>query len=237
MAVILPFEESFYQGEGIEVEYVGHPILDIRSDALRDQRTSSKADLSDPVLALVPGSRTEEVRSLLPVMLSAATLLKKSYPTLRCVIPLAPTIDEEMVIQAVSGFSVPVVLSKKGLYATLRQCRAVIAASGTVTLEIALLGKPMVVVYRLSRISYAVGKRVIKVPFISLVNLVAGRKVVPELIQDDVRAEKMAVETAKLLQDSGERKRMVQDLQEVSQLLGEKGASARAAEIALEMMR
>ncbi len=237
MAVILPFEESFYQGEGIEVEYVGHPILDIRSDALRDQRTSSKADLSDPVLALVPGSRTEEVRSLLPIMLSAATLLKKSYPTLRCVIPLAPTIDEEMVIQAVSGFSVPVVLSKKGLYATLRQCRAVIAASGTVTLEIALLGKPMVVVYRLSRISYAVGKRVIKVPFISLVNLVAGRKVVPELIQDDVRAEKMAVETAKLLQDSVERKRMVQDLQEVSQLLGEKGASARAAEIALEMMR
>jgi lipid-A-disaccharide synthase len=111
------------------------------------------------------------------------------------------------------------------------------AASGTVTLEIALLAKPMVVVYQLSRISYAVAKRVIKVPSISLVNLVAGRKVVPELIQNDARAEKMAVETAKLLQESVERKRMVQDLQEVSQLLGEKGASARTAEIALEMMR
>lgn len=237
MAVILPFEESFYQGEGIEVEYVGHPILDIRSDALRDQHTSSKTDLSDPVLALVPGSRSEEVRSLLPEMLSAAALLQKSYPTLRCVIPLAPTIDEKMVIQAVSKSSVPVVLSKKGLYATLGECQAVIAASGTVTLEIALLAKPMVVVYQLSRISYAVAKRVIKVPSISLVNLVAGRKVVPELIQNDARAEKMAVETAKLLQDSAERKRMVKDLQEVSELLGEKGASARTAKIALEMMR
>jgi lipid-A-disaccharide synthase len=237
MAVILPFEESFYQGEGIEVEYVGHPILDIRSDALRDQHTSSKTDLSDPVLALVPGSRSEEVRSLLPEMLSAAALLQKSYPTLRCVIPLAPTIDEKMVIQAVSESSVPVVLSKKGLYATLGECQAVIAASGTVTLEIALLAKPMVVVYQLSRISYAVAKRVIKVPSISLVNLVAGRKVVPELIQNDARAEKMAVETAKLLQDSAERKRMVKDLQEVSELLGEKGASARTAKIALEMMR
>ena len=237
MAVILPFEESFYQGEGIEVEYVGHPILDIRSDALRDQHTSSKTDLSDPVLALVPGSRSEEVRSLLPEMLSAAALLQKSYPTLRCVIPLAPTIDEKMVIQAVSESSVPVVLSKKGLYATLGECQAVIAASGTVTLEIALLAKPMVVVYQLSRISYAVAKRVIKVPSISLVNLVAGRKVVPELIQNDARAEKMAVETAKLLQDSAEREKMVKDLQEVSELLGEKGASARTAKIALEMMR
>jgi len=237
MAVILPFEESFYREKGISVEYVGHPILDIQQRSSCGHPTSRTTVSRVPVLGLVPGSRSEEVRSLLPLMVSAAALLKKSNPGLRCVLPLAQTVDEGMVKQFIRGSSVPVVLSREGMYDTLKPCDAVIAASGTVTLEIALMGIPMVVVYRLSRLSYEMGKRIIKVPHISLVNLVAGRKVVTELIQDEANPEKMAFETEPLLRDSTARAQMIQDLAGVGKRLGEKGASARTAEIALEMMR
>ncbi|MBW2093407.1 MAG: lipid-A-disaccharide synthase [Deltaproteobacteria bacterium] len=237
MAVILPFEELFYREKGVSVEYVGHPILDIWPGSSGVHPASSTTVSRVPLLGLVPGSRSEEVHSLLPAMLSAAALLKKSNPDLRCVLPLAQTVDEGMVKQFIAGSSVPVVLSRKGMYDTLQGCDAVIATSGTVTLEIALMGIPMVVVYRLSRLSYEVGKRIIKVPHISLVNLVAGKKVVTELIQDEANPEKMAFETEPLLRDTDARVQMVQDLEMVGKRLGEKGASARTAEIALEMMR
>jgi lipid-A-disaccharide synthase len=123
------------------------------------------------------------------------------------------------------------------MYDTLQDCDAVIAASGTVTLEIALMAIPMVVVYRLSRVSFEVGKRIINVPYISLVNLVAGRKVVPELIQDDANPDKMASGIERVLREGDARVQMIQNLEAVSKRLGEKGASARTAEIALEMMR
>lgn len=237
MAVILPFEESFYREKGVGVEYVGHPILDIRQGSSRGVSSSRTTVSRVPVLGLVPGSRSEEVRSLLPAMLSAAARLKKRHPGLRCVLPLAQTIDEGMVKQFIGGSSVPVVLSREGMYDTLKPCDAVIAASGTVTLEIALMGIPMVVVYRLSRLSYEVARRTIKIPSISLVNLVAGKKVVRELIQDEANPEKIAFETEPLLRDTDARVRMVQGLEVVAARLGEKGASARTAEIALEMMR
>jgi len=237
MAVILPFEASFYREHGVTVEYVGHPILDIWPGSSDNDPVSPQMGTPGPVLGLVPGSRSEEVRSLLPSMLSAAALLKRNHPALRCSIPLAETVDEEMVKRAVSDCSVPVVLSKKGIYDTLRECDAVIAASGTVTIEIALMGIPMVVVYRVSRISYEVGKRIIKVPHISLVNLVAEREVVPELIQDEANPERMALEAERLLGDTHARERMKQNLHLVRERLGGKGASARTAEIALEMMR
>lgn len=237
MAVILPFEEPFYREKGVRVEYVGHPILDIWPDSFHDHSTRSEADSAFPLLGIVPGSRAEEVRSLLPRMLSAAALLKKSYPDLRCVLPLAQTVDEKLVDRFIAEASVPVVLSRKGMYDTLKRCNAIIAASGTVTLEIALMGIPMVVVYRISRLSYEVGKRVIHVPYISLVNLVAGREVVPELIQEDANPENMASEIGLLLRDVNARDLMVRDLKVVSERLGERGASARTAEIALDMMR
>lgn len=237
MAVILPFEESYYRKKGVIVEYVGHPILDIWPGSPGGFHALKRAVSPIPVLGLVPGSRPEEVRSLLPGMLSAAALLKKSHPGLRCVLPLAQTVDEEMVRQFIGGSSVPVVLSRKGMYDTLQDCDAVIAASGTVTLEIALMAIPMVVVYRLSRVSFEVGKRIINVPYISLVNLVAGRKVVPELIQDDANPDKMASGIERVLREGDARVQMIQNLEAVSKRLGEKGASARTAEIALEMMR
>jgi lipid-A-disaccharide synthase len=237
MAVILPFEESFYRKKGVRVEYVGHPILDIWPGSARGSHVLRTTVSPGPVLGLVPGSRSEEVRSLFPAMLSAAALLKKSHPGLRCVLPLARTVDEKIVRQFIAGASVPVVLSRKGMYDTLQDCDAVIAASGTVTLEIALMGIPMVVAYRLSRVSYEVGKRIIKVPHISLVNLVAGKKVVTELIQDEANPENMASEIERLLREGDARVQMIEALEVVRKRLGEKGASARTAEIALEIMR
>ena len=239
MAVILPFEESFYREKGVRVEYVGHPILDIWPGLSGGFRAPSRAVGSSPLstLGLVPGSRTEEVRSLLPPMLLAAEVLKKNRPGLRCVVPLAQTVNEAMVKRLITRSTVPIVLSRKGMYDTLRGCDAVIATSGTVTLEIALMGIPMVVVYRLSRLSYEVAKRIVKISHISLVNLIAGKKVVTELIQDEVVPEKMAFEIERLLSDNKARTQMIRDLEVVSKRLGEKGASKRTAAIALDMMR
>jgi lipid-A-disaccharide synthase len=237
MAVILPFEESFYRKYGVRVEYVGHPILDMWPGASYARHTASQRLSPFPVLGLVPGSRGEEVRSLLPPMISAVGELKKRYPDLQCVLPLAQTVDEEMVRRLLARSSVPVVLSREGMYDTLKACDAAMATSGTVTLELALMRIPMVVVYRLSRLSFEVAKRMVKVPHISLVNLVAGKKVVTELIQDEAVPEKIALEAERLLRDSNARTRMIRDFETVSRLLGERGASARTAAIALEMMR
>jgi lipid-A-disaccharide synthase len=237
MAVILPFEESFYRREGVRVEYVGHPILDIWPGVSRRHRRISVRASAFPLIGLVPGSRNEEVRSLLPLMVSAAQRLKRGYPDLRCVLPLAPTLDEEMVRRLILRSSVPVVISREGMYDTLKECDAAIAASGTVTLELALMQIPMVVVYRLSRLSYQVAKRMIRVPYISLVNLVAGKNVVPELIQNEAVPEQMAFETERILSDNQARKQMLRDFEMVNRLLGKTGASARTAAIALGMMR
>jgi lipid-A-disaccharide synthase len=237
MAVILPFEESFYRNKGIRVEYVGHPILDIWPGISRMDRRGSAGPSAFPLIGLVPGSRNEEVRSLLPLMISTAQRLKRGYPDLRCVLPLAATLDEEMVRRLILRSSVPVVISREGMYDTLKGCDAAIAASGTVTLELALMEIPMVVVYRLSRLTYQVAKRIVRVPYISLVNLVAGKNVVPELIQDEAVPERMAFETERILRDNQARKQMIRDLEMVNKLLGKTGASARTAAIALEMMR
>jgi len=237
MAVILPFEESFYRNKGVRVEYVGHPILDIWPGLSRRHRSGPAGPSAFPFIGLVPGSRNEEVRSLLPSMISAAQLLKRKHPDLRCVLPLAPTLDEEMVSRLILQSSVPVVISREGMYDTLKGCDAAIATSGTVTLELALMQIPMVVVYRLSRLSYQVAKRMVRVPHISLVNLVAGKNVVTELIQNEAVPEKMAFETERILSNNEARIQMIRELEIVSRLLGKKGASARTAAIALEMMR
>jgi lipid-A-disaccharide synthase len=237
MAVILPFEESFYRNKGVRVEYVGHPILDIWPGLSRGHRNAPAGSSVLPFIGLVPGSRNEEVRSLLPSMIKAAQLLKRKHPDLRCVLPLAPTLDEEIVRRLIPRSSLPVVISRKGMYDTLKGCDAAIATSGTVTLELALMQIPMVVVYRLSRLSYEVAKRMVKVPHISLVNLVGEKNVVTELIQEEAVPEKMAFETERILSDNQARIQMIRDLEIVSGLLGKRGASARTAAIALEMMR
>jgi lipid-A-disaccharide synthase len=238
MAVILPFEESFYRERGIDVEYVGHPLLDSIPRQLDDEEIIQKMGLENasPVLGLLPGSRNEEIENHLPVMIKAVEILSSHYPHLRGLLPVAPTIPIELVQSFLKQSSAEIGISQGSIYDTLSACDLALVASGTATVETAIMGVPMVLVYRASRITCWVAKRVIKVPFIGLVNLVAGEQVIPELIQDDVTPDRLAREAFEILEGGQKREIMIEKLAMVKERLGRGGASERTAKIAMEML-
>lgn len=238
MAVILPFEEAFYREHGVNVTYVGHPLMDAIPDRPDPQRIRSDRGLDSHrhTLALLPGSRKEEVKHLAPIMVRAAEILKGRYPNMRFVLPLAPTIQADYVEPFTSSKTAHIEISARGIYEVLRPCDAALVASGTATLETAIMGVPMVIAYKVSPLSYWVGRRVIKIPHIGLVNLVAGERVVPELIQDEVTPERLAAEASTILDRREVREEMVQKLEEVRNRLGKRGASERTAQIAIQMI-
>lgn len=235
MAVILPFEESFYRKRGLNVDYVGHPLLDEAASDLPFPSTGA-GRVEHPVIGLLPGSREDEIRKILPVMIQAAEILKAHYPDIRCTLPLARTIERGFVETFVRRASVAVDIREKDVYGTLRECHVAMVTSGTVTLDTAIMGVPMVVLYKVAPFSYWLGKKLVKVPYISLVNLIAGEKVVTELIQDEATAERLAEEALLLLQDEANRRAMTTRLMKIRDLLGKGGASQRTAAIAIEMM-
>ena len=241
MAVILPFEEPFYRERGVRVDYVGHPLMDafeasnIRS--IRSVMDNEKAPFPNPVIGLLPGSRKEEVQNLLPVMVKSAEILKERYKGVRCLLPLAETLDMEFVKSFIDDSMVDIEIVQGNIYEILNHCHAALVTSGTATLETAIMGVPMVIVYKVSLVSSWVARMVIKVPYIGLVNLVAGEGVVPELHQDDVLPERLAGEILKVLEDKGIRENMIKNLMKVKETLGKGGASRRTAELALGMMR
>ncbi len=234
MAVILPFEEEFYKKAGIEVRYVGHPLMDAGPfpsfEAVEDMRVLK------PVIGLLPGSRTDEVRRLLPEMIKAGEILSRRYKDISFVLPEADSLPAGLVDSYFKKASIRVEVVSSGIYQALKRCHAVIVASGTATLDTAIMGVPMVIVYRVSAFSYVVGRMVIDVPFIGLVNLVAGEEVARELIQREATAFNMADEIVKLLEDDDLRGRTMERLAKVRERLGNVGASHRTAEIALKMM-
>lgn len=238
MAVILPFEEPLYRKTGMPVTYVGHPLLDAvpleggRETALEALGITNEG----PVLGILPGSRNEEVDHLLPVMLRAAEILQGIHPGLSCVLPVASTVSFERIASRVRETCVPVTLWHEDMHRVLPGCDVALVASGTATLETAIHRVPMVIAYRVSPLSYRIGRAVVRVPFIGLVNLVAGRHVVPEVIQDAVTPSRLAREAALLLADGQTRKNVVKRLESVTAKLGSPGASKRAAAIALKMM-
>jgi lipid-A-disaccharide synthase len=238
MAVILPFEERFYRERGVNVEYVGHPLLDSVPQQQDKNQMIRKMGLENayPVLGLLPGSRNEEVGNHLPVMIKALEILSARYPNLKGLLPLAPTIPLELVQSFLEKSSAEISILQRSIYDTLTVCDLALVASGTATVETAILGIPMVLVYRASAITYWVGKRVIKVPFLGLVNLVAGERVVPELIQDDLTPDRLAHEALKILEGGKKRENMIEKLVMVKEKLGRGGASERTAKIAIEML-
>jgi len=241
MAVILPFEKDFYLNTGmdIDVEYVGHPIMDAMPEDLDKEILSRDLGIGKgrPVLGLLPGSRTEEIKTLLPSMIGAAEILSSRYHDLQCVLPLATTIPFEFIQSFINRTSLKIIVSQKDIYSVLSVCDLALVASGTATLETALMGVPMVVAYRVSPLSYKIGKMVIKVPYVSLVNLIAGEEIVPEVLQDDVTPQGLADRASMILDNEAHRKEMIMRLGKVRETLGGKGASERTARIAIEMMK
>jgi lipid-A-disaccharide synthase len=235
MAVILPFEEEFFKNSGINVDYVGHPIL----DCIAQKNTSPQIEQNFPVIGIVPGSRREEIRNLLPVMIRSAEILENHYGGIKCLLPLAPTIDAEFVQSFIdsSNVSINITVCRNSIYDVLSSCDIAMVTSGTATLETAVMGIPMVIVYKVSPISYWLAKKMIKTSFIGLVNLVAGEKVVPELIQYEATPERLAEELLNILENQGVIDIMKNKMKYVKESLGNAGASEKTAQIALKMIR
>jgi lipid-A-disaccharide synthase len=267
MLVIFPFEEPFYRERGVHAEFVGHPLADLPLPTISREyfATENQLDPDRTWVALLPGSRLKEISANLPEMLAAARLLVQQSPDVEYdfPLPLASTITaddrrtvfriiqehaSEVDVRIACDSSVEESTDAPGKVgrtagaarAALFHSRAAIVASGTATVEAALIGNPFVVVYRVSPLTYAIAKRVVSVPHVAMANLIAGKRVVPELIQHDFTASNIVRELQRLLPDGPPRQSMMQELQRVRALLVRPGESRtaidRVAAIALQML-
>lgn len=234
---IFPFEEAIYQGAGIDVRFVGHPLIDLATVRLSRDAFLKKLNLdpAKPVLALLPGSRANELLRLAPVIAEAVPKIAARVPGVQFVVARAPNLDDGLF----DAFGLPGVTLRIADTQTddvLNACDAVITASGTATVQTALHGKPMVVIYKLSPMTYRLGIRLARVDNYAMVNLIAGDRIVVELIQDACTADAIADEAVRLLSDAEYRARMIAALADVKRQLGGPGASTRAAEAILELV-
>ncbi len=236
MAVILPFEEEFYRKRGMTVRFVGHPLVD-EVRGIEDAKTCRRllGLNSKPVICLLPGSRSGEIKTFLPILLSASDRLRSTFPSAEVILPVAPGLDRNQVFSMAQEASMSVRLLFQDTYRAIRASDVALAVSGTVTLESALLGTPMVVVYKVSALEYHVGRRVIRVPYIALQNLILERGVCPELIQQDACPERLTEEAMRLLKNPEHAAEQRLWFQRLADLLGEPGAAERAAALALEL--
>ncbi len=247
MAVILPFEKEFYSKYGFDVDFVGHPLLDSVHSRMSRAAFCQKYSIppSRSIVCLMPGSRLGEIRRHIKLFMETAVLLRDRLgENVEFFLPVAPGLQQEAEdeivdrIDELSRSGGPLVrILHDAAHEAMASAGLVIAASGTVTLEAAILNTPMIVTYRISPLTYLVGQRLVKVKWVSLVNLIAGREVVPEMLQDQARPENIARKAIELLENRSAREQMIQGLQETVRLLGEPGAAARAAAIASEMLR
>jgi lipid-A-disaccharide synthase len=239
MIVLFPFEVPLYEAAGVDVEWVGHPLLDIVKPTLAKEKAFQQFGL-DPkrrTVGLLPGSRIREVERLLPPLLGSAHLLQKEIPDLQFIIPLAPGIPKTMLSSRMEDISAPVKVVEGFTYDVMNLSELLITASGTATLEGAILGKPMIIIYIVSLPTYWVGRALVRLDHIGLVNLVAEKDIAPELIQKDVNPQRIADEAFRILRDPILSRKMTDSMGEVRQKLGEPGAAQRAAHIVVSLLR
>lgn len=238
MIVLFPFEVPLYEAAGVDVEWVGHPLLDIVKPAFPKEVAFQKFGL-DPhrkTVGLLPGSRIHEVERLFPSLLASAHLLQKEIPELQFIVPLAPGLPKTILSSYLKKNSVPLIVVEGFNYDVMNLSDLLITASGTATLEGAILGKPMIIIYRVSFLSYWIGRALIRVDHIGLVNLVAGKEVAPELIQKEVHPQRIAEEALLILRDPILSRKMTESMAEVRKKLGLPGAAQRAAHIVLSLL-
>jgi len=256
MAVILPFEEHLYRETGLSCEFVGHPVVDEIREIIGQEgfspadigsaelKTSMKRklglDMSRPVITVMPGSRRHEISRLLPVLSQSISEIQKKYPEYQCIIPVAPNIDKRLFEDAALPASCRLI--QQGAIEALAASDAAVIASGTSTLQAALLETPMVVVYKLSPITYFVGKLIVKVRYIGLVNLLLENSVqddtgvrIKELLQDNASAANIFSELCNIIDSRLYRDEMLAQLSKIRGLYKGKSASARVAEMVLEL--
>ena len=232
MLVILPFEKDFYKNYNYDVYFVGHPLLDVigkNDKKVNNKLFYKKYNLSEkPIIALLPGSRKQEISTMLNIMLS----VNKYFPAYQFVIGGAPSIPEDFYKNLCEKYHVKIVFNQT--YDLLKNAEAALVTSGTATLETALIETPQVVCYKGNNISYQIAKRIINVKFISLANLIMDRKIIVELIQNDFNTKNLKIELEKILNDTDYRRQMFENYKKLKEKLGGSGASENAAKIILE---
>jgi len=236
VAVILDFEKEIYRRAGLDAEFVGHPIVEVlktkwsREEFLKINGLNPEGK----ILGLLPGSRTQEIKRLLPEMLKTATAIRKEVRALQVLISVFPGVDLGLYRQLTDN---SVRLIKDSTYELISYADLLLVASGTATLEAAYFGTPIIVVYKLSLLSWLLGKLVVKTKDIGLVNIVAGRRIVPEFVQWDFKAEKITPVALEILRDERRRDLLRRELLRVKDRLGGEGASRRTAQLAIQMLK
>jgi lipid-A-disaccharide synthase len=236
--VLFPFEETLYRSAGVDVTFVGHPLLDVLADV--PPRVSCRAALGIPehaqVLGLLPGSRQAEVRRHLPLLLQAASLVAASRPDLRLLLGLAPTLDRQGVEAAVAASGLQITVLPGRTYEVMRAADLLLAVSGTVTLEAAILGTPMIITYRVGSLTWFLARLLVRVRYAGLPNLVMNDAIVPELIQPDATPARLAAVAEEILGSPARQTQMRAALAEVRARLGTRGAAERAAREVLALL-
>ncbi|MCC7201572.1 MAG: lipid-A-disaccharide synthase [Nitrospirae bacterium] len=238
MFVVLPFEEDIYKKEGINCSFLGHPLVDeiLSTRAVRDSIKIYGLDENKKTIGILPGSRTGEIRLLLPLFLEAAKIIKYSNPGIQIIMAAAESLDFREVEKIINDWRdagdnnrLEIKLVKGEANDVINVSNVIIAASGTITLQAALLGKPMVIVYKVSLLTYALARMLVSVKHIGLANIMAGRRIVPELIQYDATPDKIADEVNRFFNDTQYYEKTKKELNFVRQMLGPPGASERVA--------
>lgn len=237
--VTLPFEEPLYRAAGVPCTFVGHPLLDavaVSYDRV-GLRKQFGLDSSAPVIGLLPGSRVSEVQLLLPVLVQTVARLAGLYSELQVVMAQAGTIQDSLVDHLLADSPVKIRVIKHQPNEVMAAADVLLIASGTATLQAALVGTPMIIVYRAPRLTFWLARQLVRVKWIGLANLIAGRSIVPEVLQDEVTPERLTEEVLHLLRDRPAYREMQQALEQVRASLGEPGASERAAAVVLAECR
>ena len=239
MIVFFPFEEALYRRYGVPVSFAGHPCVEhVRpGGTVEEFRRSFSLDASKRTVSLLPGSRSKEVKQLLPVMLKAASIIRKKYAApVQFLVLAAPSVPMDLIKSIVDLHKVQVTIVDNRTYDGIAASDFSLVCSGTATLETAILGTPMIIIYKVSFLTWLYMRILIKIPYIGLVNIVAGRKIAEEFIQFDAVAQRIAQYAVSVIADEGKLSGMRQELKTVKEALGSVGASGRAAEAVLERL-
>lgn len=236
---LFPFEAALYEKLGTHVVCPGHPLVDtVKPSMSREEAyTYFSLDPEKETILLMPGSRLQEVQGLLPDMLAAAKKIEEKVPQVQFILPQASTIEEDVLWQIIRPSGLDVTVGRDHVYDMMNVSTAAIVASGTATLETALMGLPTLLVYRVSRLTYWLSKVLVHIKSIGLPNIIMGRRVIPELWEDEVTAENIAATVLPWLTDEDKRRHMHEELAAVRRTLGEPGAMQRTAQTILDFIR
>ncbi|MDE0411617.1 MAG: lipid-A-disaccharide synthase [Gammaproteobacteria bacterium] len=238
MATVFPFEESFYRDAGVPVAYVGHPLVeDAHATADRAALIRSMGlDAEKRIVGIFPGSRESEIEHNLPVLVQSALALSKRLGNLQFVVPVAPTLPVHMVERYIQHTPADITATNSDIYDVIDACDAVAATSGTVTLQVTLMQTPMVILYRVSPLTYLILKRLVNFSYAGIANVIADREICREFIQHEASPENIAGELERLLSDPAYTDRMKREMGEIRKILGERNGSVETARLALQLI-